>query len=246
MRFPGLRVRGGTPLHEDPTTPAPSAVPAPSAPAARRSRPNSWRSPRLLVGVLLLTGAVLIGAKVLAAADDTVGVWVAARDLPSGVTPAEADLTRRQIRFTDETNAARYLPAGRAVPGRPLTRAVRAGELLPRSALEADAQRRLVEVPLSVHGDDLPVTVRQGSVVDVWVTPETPPAGQEQVTAVRVLEEVLVIEVPAASRGLAPQSTRQVIVGVPVGADGGSASAASLAGALGAMVDGRVVLTRRG
>lgn len=202
----------------------------------------------MLVGVLLLASTVLIGAKVFESADDTVGVWVAARDLPAGVTPAASDVTRRQIRFTDQANAARYLPAGRALPSRALVHAVRAGELLPRAALETGPERRLIEVPLSVQGDDLPVTVRQGSVVDVWVTPETAPAGQEKVTAVRVLERVVVIQVPAASRGLAPQSTRQVIVGVPAAEDGPSegASAVSLAGALGAMVDGRVVLTRRG
>lgn len=245
MRLPGRRGGTGTPRSKAGTTPV---APTTGAPAALRSRPSTWRNPRMLVGVLLLASAVLIGAKVFESADDTVGVWVAARDLPSGVTPNAADVARRRIRFTDQTNAARYLPAGRAVPRRPLAQAVRAGELLPRAALEAEVNRRLVEVPLSVQGDDLPVTVRQGSVVDVWVTPKTPSADQQQVTAVRVLESVVVIEVPAASRGLAPQSTRQVIVGVPAAADGAAqgTSAESLAGALGAMVDGRVVLTRRG
>ena len=70
-------------------------------------------------------------------------------------------------------------------------------------------------MPISVASDDLPATVRQGSVVDVWVAPEVAAVGGAKVKAVPVLTDVVVVAVPRASDGLAPQSTRQVIVGVP-------------------------------
>jgi hypothetical protein len=76
--------------------------------------------------------------------------------------------------------------------------------------------------------------------VDVWVTPKVSAVGQERVKAVQVLTEVVVVTVPRASDGLAPQATRQVIVGVPAG------RAADLGTALGGMSDGRVVIARVG
>ena len=58
--------------------------------------------------------------------------------------------------------------------------------------------------------------------------------------AVRVLRDVVVVAVPRASGSLAPQATRQVIVGLPTGRDG------ELARALGQMSEGRVVIARVG
>ena len=57
---------------------------------------------------------------------------------------------------------------------------------------------------------------------------------------VPVLTDVVVVAVPRTSDSLAPQTTRQVIVGVPADrADG-------LGAALGGMSDGRVVIARKG
>src|SRR5690242_2876688 len=39
-------------------------------PAATRTRPSGWRDPRLWVGVVLVTGSVVAGARILSAADD--------------------------------------------------------------------------------------------------------------------------------------------------------------------------------
>jgi hypothetical protein len=43
-------------------------------PALRVRRPG-WRDPRLWIGVVLVAGSVVAGARLLAAADDTVQVW---------------------------------------------------------------------------------------------------------------------------------------------------------------------------
>ena len=184
---------------------------------------------------------MVLGARLMAAADDTVGVWAVARDLPAGATVATADLERRQIRFPDDATADGYVAASDPLPvSTTLSRPVAAGELLPRAAIATERTADLVEVPISVASDDLPRTVRQGSVVDIWVTPAVPAVSGQRVRAVPVLTDVVVVAVPRASDTLAPQSTRQVIVGVP------SARAADLGPALGGMSEGRVVVARKG
>lgn len=208
--------------------------------ASRSHRPG-WRNPRLLLGIVLIAGSVIVGGRVFAAADDTVGVWALARDLPAGAAVGEEDLAQRQIRFPDTGTADRYLATSDAVPdGTTLNRPVTAGELLPRAAFTDTSGIDLVEVPISVVADDLPATVRQGSVVDVWVTPKVSAVGQARVRAFPVLTDVVVVAVPGASDSLAPQATRQVIVGVP------SSRTDALGTALGAISDGRVVIARTG
>jgi hypothetical protein len=213
---------------------------SPVAPATRSRRPG-WRNPRLLLGIVLVAASVVLGARLVAAADDTVAVWTVARDLPAGAEVTSADLEPRQIRFPDEDTAGGYLSAADPVPSdATLNRAVDAGELLPRGALEEESATELVEVPVSVLADDLPATVRQGSVVDVWVTPEAAATGKAQAKAVPLLTDVVVVAVPRTSDGLAPQTTRQVIVGVPADRTD------DLGAALGGIADGRVVIARKG
>jgi hypothetical protein len=208
---------------------------------ANRSRPPGWRNPRLVIGLALVAGSVLLGARLLAAADDTVGVWALHRDLPAGAALHEDDLERRQVRFPDADTADAYLAVADDLPeGATLNRPVEDGELLPRSAFAERAEADLVEVPLSVVSDDLPATVRQGSVVDVWVTPKVSEVEGARARAVRVLTDVVVVAVPSNTDSLAPQSTRQVIVGVP------AERAQDVGTALGGISDGRVVVARKG
>ena len=211
------------------------------APAATRSRPPGWRNPRLLLGLVLVAVSVVVGARLMATADDTVPVWALTRDLPAGATVAASDLESRNVRFPDGATADGYLSAGDQVPsGARLARAVSAGELLPRAALTRDDGPALVEVPLSVASDDLPATVRQGSHVDVWVTPKVSAVEGARPTAAKVLDDVVVVAVPGVTDRLAPQTTRQVIVGVP------EARAGQIGPALGAASDGHVVVARHG
>ncbi len=212
-----------------------------AVPRASRSRRPGWRNPRLLLGIFLVAGSVVLGARLLAAADDSVGVWVVARDLPAGASIDSGDLEKRNLRFPDDRTADGYLSAREDAPaGATLNRPVSAGELLPRSALAEGSGPDLVEVPISVLTDDLPATVRQGSVVDVWVAPKVASVDPAKVKAVAVLTDVVVVSVPRSSDTLAPQTTRQVIVGVP------AARAGDLGAALGGMSDGRIVIARKG
>ncbi len=88
-------------LGSSPGTPAPP-------PALRASRPG-WRDPRLWLGVLLLAGSVVLGARLLAAADDTVTVWAMAADRGSGVPVAAEDLEVQRVRFADRAALAHGL-----------------------------------------------------------------------------------------------------------------------------------------
>ena len=213
-----------------------------TSPPARRSTRPGWRDPRLAVGVLLLCGSVLLGARVLASADDTVAVWGTRTSLVRGQAVSADDLVPVQVRFAEPEAADRYVPAADVLPdGSSLARDVGAGELLPREALTQDRAERLVEVPLSVEATGIPSSVRVGSHVDVWVAPADggrPAAGTE---AVRVLRDVAVLadgSSTAATTGFGGE-LRPVVVGVAPSDQG------QLSRVLADLTNGTVVLVRR-
>jgi hypothetical protein len=210
-----------------------------TAPTATRAQPPGWRDPRLVAGVALVAGCVLLGGRVLAGADDTTGVWGLRHDVPAGSTIDADDLAVVRVHL-DGSTTGRYVPASAApAPGSTAAHDLVAGELLPRSAVSAGGADDLVEVPLSVAPDDVPSSVRRGSVVDVWVTPKVAEPGADRPRARLALGDVVVVAVPSAGDSLAPRTTQQVIVGVD------DSAAADLADALGQLADGRVVLTRQ-
>jgi hypothetical protein len=212
---------------------------AATSPPARRPAPATLRDPRLVVGVVIVAASVLLGVRVFDGADDTVSVWAVRSDLRSGTTVAADDLQRRDIRFGDAADADRYVSASQAVPsGTTLVRDVGAGELLPRAALGDAGATALVEVPVAVASDSVPSTVRAGSVVDVWVTPEVAPG--DDVKSVLVFDDVVVVAAPRTGSALGPSSTRQVIVGVD------SAQEDGLPAALARAATGTIVITKHG
>ncbi|HEU4512819.1 MAG TPA: SAF domain-containing protein [Nocardioidaceae bacterium] len=212
--------------------------PVPESPPARRLTRASWRDPRLVVGLVLVAVSVLLGARLLAGADDTVTVWSAAGDLSEGSVVEPKDLETSQVRFTSDDLAARYLSAADRPDGMVLLRDVADGELLPRAALGSGAGQDLAELPIALASDAVPAGLRTGELVDVWVTPPT--EGDDERRAVRVLQLVRVVAVPQHASALGPASTRQVVVGVPGEEDD------LLARALGQLSEGAAVIVRRG
>ncbi len=204
----------------------------PTPQPARRFRPPGWRDPRLIVGLALVAVCVLTGAWLMAGADDTEPVWALRRDLSAGSAVTADDLRTVQVRLPGGSRE-RYYRGDEAVGTGRLARDLHAGELLARSALTGDDAEDLVEVPVSVAGEDLPRSVRPGSTVDVWVTA----SGERR--ARMALEGARVVAVSGATTSLAPQTTRQVLLGVP--AD----EADRLGDALGSLAEGRVVVVRR-
>lgn len=220
----------------------PEGLAAPPSPSATRARRSRWADPRLFVGVALVAGAALLGASVVGD-QDTTAVWAARVPLAEGQALEREDLAVRELQFADPADAARYVGAQDPVPeGLTLTRDVGAGELLPLAALGDDAQA-LLEVPLTVTAEAVPATVRAGSVVDVWVTPDPAlvtgeDASLDAVDSVRVFAGVRVVAVSRPGGALGPAVTRQVIVGLEPEAQ------AALPEALGRLARGSVVLVR--
>jgi hypothetical protein len=198
--------------------PEPSDV---AGPVPRRVRPPRWLDLRLVLGVLLVLGSVLLGARVIGAADATVPVWAAAGDLAAGTVLSADDLVVVDVRLDDAAGA--YLSATTRPAGRPLSRAVGKGELLPRTALEAPAA--LVQLALPVQAGYVPPGLARGRLVDVYaldtaasgasLTAGTAAATASGVTS--VLSGAPVDAVSGRSEGVlsTPTTTVQVVVSVP-------------------------------
>jgi len=210
---------------------------APASPSATRLRRRGWRDPRLAVGLVLVAVSTLVGARLLAAADDSVPVWVAAGPVRAGDDAAGAELVPGRVRLTDGAATSVYLGTDVAPVGI-FDRDLAAGELVPAAALQPAGSGRRSDVPLSVEPGDAPVDLAAGDRVDVWVVPDpeaAPTRGRG--AAQRVLGAV-----PVAVAGSADSlgaARRQVVVGV----DGGATSLGDVLGTLGS---GRVVLVRVG
>jgi len=210
-----------------------------TVPAARRARRPGWRDPRIVGGVLIMAVSVVVGGWVVGAHGDSRPVLVLSHDVVSGASVDRDDVAVRRMGVD---LADRYFTAVGQLPhGAHLIHGMHAGELLPRSALAADASAKQVEVPLAVAPEDLPSTVRAGSSVDVWVLPDRDRGQPGSAGAQRVLQEVSVLRISGGATSLAPQDARQVIITLPSDRAGGR-----LASALAEIASGRVLITRRG
>ena len=144
------------------------AAELPSPPAARLALPR-WLSGRMVVGVLIVLLSVVIGVRVVSAADQTVPVLVAADDLAPG-QPLTADLVD-ELRVRLDHGLDNYL-TGDVGTGYVVVRPVGQGELLPKAAIRPvteAADTRYLTVPL--NGTELPPGIGAGDLVDVWLTP---------------------------------------------------------------------------
>jgi hypothetical protein len=220
------------------TTAAPPAgrTDATPSPVPRRVRPPRWLDLRLVLGVLLVLGSVLLGARVVTGADATVPVWSASGDLAAGTVLDQDDLVAVPVRLDDV--AARYLATSTRPEGRVLGRAVRAGELLPRSALEEATGR--VQLALPVQAGYVPPGLTRGQVVDVYAVadPAVGATGQTGGDVDLVVSAAPVQAVTGRGDGVLSTATSTVQVVVAVAGE----DAAEVLGAIGGR--GLVVVVR--
>ena len=133
-----------------------------SSPAAVRLARARWTDPRLLVGLLLVAFSIVLGARVVAAADDSRSVWALTRDLVAGQHARPADVTVRQVRLDGELNP--YLAAtGEAPVGAVLRRDLAAGELLPAAAVSSAGREPEGLVTVPIGRDRVPLGFAPGS-----------------------------------------------------------------------------------
>ncbi|MDR7252666.1 hypothetical protein J2X46_001642 [Nocardioides sp. BE266] len=207
-------------------------------PAATRTRSPGWRDPRLWIGVVLVTGSVVAGARVLAGADDMTSVWAASGDLVAGQALEAGDLSATRVRFDDDADRARYLAVDDELPAElTLTHALAAGELVPVGALGEATADDTVSVSIAVPFEHVPTDVSRGSRVDVWVIGED---RRSRAAAELVLDDVLILDAPVVSDSFASATSRQLVLAVP------QAEEESLAQVLAASGDDRVRVVGRG
>lgn len=169
-------------------------------PTASRLHKPSWRDSRLVVGVVLVLLSMTVGAKAIAAADDTVPMYAAAASLVPGQPVSQSDVRRVDVQLGADRH--RYVAADHDIAaGTFALREVRPGELLPTSALGNGAAIELksVSVPVDAGGAAL---LAAGSVVDVWVNAKDPSSsGEKYGKPVKTLEAAPVARTPDTSRG---------------------------------------------
>jgi hypothetical protein len=176
-----------------------------ASPIPQRMKRSSWLDLRLITGVVLVIGAVLVGAVLVSSADQRNSVWALQRDVAAGTVLRDSDL--KSVRVQLGSSAEQYLSVGDSVAGRTVRHPLQAGELLPRSELRKADLGVLLTIP--VRPDDAP-RISQGDRITVWVTTRT-------CRGVVLLGGVAVQDVRAASNGaLSGSSFLGVQVRLPV------------------------------
>jgi hypothetical protein len=185
----------------------------PAPPVATRVARPGWRDPRLWIGLLIVAGSVVLGARLLAAVDDTVSVWAVVDDHGVGSPLTTDDVLAARVRFADDADLDRYLPADEPLPDDiVLSRGVGGGELLPRAAIGNAEDASTVQVPLDLEPNRVPPTVAAGSVVDVYVGAV---GGRgDNASSGKALSAVTVVAAPAAEESFAVTGTRQLVLAV--------------------------------
>lgn len=130
----------------------------------RMGRPR-WLDPRVIGGLLLVVGSVVIGVRIVGASSHTTAVWASTGDLAAGTVLAAGDLTEVDVNLGDASGS--YLAAAAAPVGRVLNRPIAQGDLVPAAALGAVGDGRVVAI--AVTADRMAPGVTHGSVVDVYL-----------------------------------------------------------------------------
>ncbi len=154
--------------------------------------------------MVLVLASVLVGAKVISSANSTARMWSASRDLAAGSVITRDDLAPVAVRLPG--SAGGYLPTDQVVAGMTISRAVAAGELIPRSAVSATPPATTITVPLD--SEDAP-KVQRGQRVVLWLSTKT-------CRAVPILADVTVQDVQSGAGGaFRSGATQSVVIRVP-------------------------------
>jgi len=149
-------------------------------------------------------------------------VWQLSRDIPAGSPVSSSDVHVTRVRFEDPAVAGQYVRADHLV-GTDVraSRDLRAGEMLPVSALTSSAAPATRQLPLGVGASHAPADLRAGDHVEVWAVPSSSAGGSRGLAApALVLRDVPVLSVGSSAVGLSAE--RQVLVGLAPRTDVGA------------------------
>ena len=205
--------------------------------AAQRLHIRPWRDPRLLIGVLLVLGATILGARVAAAGDDTTAFWALSASVEPGDPVSRDDLEPIRVHLpsrahdnylrTDDEFLAPLEDLQWAHGGS-------SGSLVDRDALVPMAAAARSQLPLSVASGASPADLARGDLVDVWVGPG--PGDGAGGKAVKVLESVRIVQAGDESASMSGSLAQTVLVDVDDAQLGGSV--------VGTVASGHVTLVR--
>jgi hypothetical protein len=187
-------------------------------PLAARLRRPGWRDTRLVVGILLVLGSVVLGSTVMRASDARSPVFTARSALVPGQRLTESDLVRVDVHLGALSDL--YVAAGAALaPHQVVLRGVPAGELVPRAAVGSPAQVAVQPLTLMVTAGAAS-TLQVGSEVDVYADLPATGASTGAVTFAGpelVLRRVAVSSLPenGSALGGSPTGDHAVQVMVP-------------------------------
>ena len=201
----------------------PSLAAEMASPSASRLGRARWLDARLVIGLLLVLGSIAIGARVVAAADETTLVLVATDELEPGMVVGASDLREQAVRI--DSGLEHYVAAESSLDGYVVVRPVGAGELLPVAAVapsDAAATKDLRYLTMAIPSRESPAGLGRGSHVDVWVDPDDGVGATDAPrVAEQLLADVVVTEYDQGGGGLAgPSDTASVTLAVTLqGAD---------------------------
>jgi len=161
--------------------------------AVRVQRP-SWANVRTALGLVLFCIALVAGQRLISSAQDTVPVWVAARDLPADTVLGGDDVRVEDVRLPAEL-AGNYVSADTTVDGRSLARPVLEGEMVAGSALigtDEETHGRIVTLPADELGQGS-ASIGLGDRIDVIATFDPGDVRSKTVPVVRGAEVVEVV-----------------------------------------------------
>lgn len=133
------------------------------------ARPRAlWTDVRFLLGIVLIVASVAGVWFVVAAARQTAPVFAAAHTIVPGEAVAADDLNVVEVALGQVGDA--YTAPGRLEPGVVAVRTISEGELVPLSAV-GDAESVATTAVVLRSATDVPASVAEGSVVEVWSAP---------------------------------------------------------------------------
>lgn len=155
--------------------------------------------------MLIVAASVVAGARVFAAADDTIQVWSLAGPVAAGDQITQEDLVAVRLRFADAADADRYFRIDDELPGDGrVDRELGEGELLPRSALGGEGSG-LATTAITVDSLHVPPGLRPGDRITLLAGEAKKP----------LLTDAAVVDVPSADVEFGSASEQPIVIGVP-------------------------------